>query len=261
MSDVSFRFQLGAFDCWIISDGTIKIPGDHQMELTCLFIKTGKNNVLIDSGEGKGISPASGYLLENMKTAGIDPAAVDRVIITHSHMDHIGGLVDAKGNPYYPNARYAMHKKEWDYRIPTLHVKSGGEGKNEDTHIATGRRNLIPILDQFDVFDDESEIIPGIKYVLMPGHTPGNTMIVISSGKDQILCLGDIIHEPAEFTHPDMWAQWDMNAEEAIRSRVQILSRAASTHALVFFCHFPFPGVGYILKKDDKFIWEPVAKE
>jgi glyoxylase-like metal-dependent hydrolase (beta-lactamase superfamily II) len=260
MSNMSFNFKIGAFDCQVIADGTLKIPGHEQMELTCLFIRTGKHNVLIDAGEGKGINPTSGYLIENMKAAGISPTDVDRVIITHGHLDHVGGLVDEKGKPVYPNALYVMHKKEWDYWKPILPVKPGEAGKNESMLVATAKKRLIAIQDRINVFGDESEIVPGIRYVLMPGHTPGNTMVVISSGKDQILCVGDIMHGTEELTEADSWAQFDMNTAEAMHSRAKFLSEAAATKALVFVCHFPFPGVGYIRAEDGHFAWEPMVK-
>jgi len=261
MQDTSFKFKIGTFDCAVVFDGTLKIPGDKKMELMCLFVSTGVHKVLIDAGEGKGINPTSGYLIENMKAAGINPADIDKVILTHSHLDHVGGLVDAKGKPNYPNARYIMHKKEWEYRVPTLHVEPEEERKNQDVLDVTARKKLAAVKEKFDVLGDESEIIPGFKYVLMPGHSPGSSAVAISSRKDRILCIGDIVHDLMELTDPDMWAQFDKNTEGAALSREKLLSEATFTHELLFVCHFPFPGVGYIAKKDGRYIWEPMVKE
>jgi glyoxylase-like metal-dependent hydrolase (beta-lactamase superfamily II) len=261
MQKSSYSFKIGEFDCTVIRDGTLKIPGSHDMELTCLFVGTGKHNVLIDAGEGKGINPTSGYLLGNMRAAGIDPEDIDKVILTHTHLDHVGGLVDDIGKPSFPNARYIVHKKEWEFRAPTIQVEPEEERKNQDVLDVTARKKLALVWDRFDAFDGASEIIPGFKYILMPGHSPGSSTVVISSEGDQIICVGDIVHDLVELTDPDVWAQFDKNTEGAARSRTQLLSSAASTHALLFVCHFPFPGVGYVAKKDGIFTWEPMVKE
>ncbi len=260
MPNTSFDFNIGEFDFTVIHDGTLKIPGSGQMELSCLLVRTGKHNVLIDAGEGKGINPTSGYLIENMKAAGIDRADIDKVILTHTHLDHVGGLVDGKGKPSYPNARYIMHQKEWEFRLPSLRIEPGEE-KSQDVLNLTARKKLAAVWDRFDKFGDETEIVPGIKYVLMPGHSPGNAMVIISSGKYQIRCVGDIVHDLEELIKPDLWTQFDVNPAAAMQSRMQFLNDAAASHALTFVCHFPFPGVGYIGKTDGRFIWEPGFKE
>jgi|WetSurMetagenome_2_1015567.scaffolds.fasta_scaffold95205_2 glyoxylase-like metal-dependent hydrolase (beta-lactamase superfamily II) len=258
MRNNSFNFSIGTFDCQVFSDGTIKIPPDRQMAVDCLFIKAGESNILIDSGEGKGVQPTSGHLIENMQAAGICPADVGLVILTHSHLDHVGGLVDEKGQPTYSNARYIMYRKEWDLGTPSLRLKPGDEEKG-NLHSVNAAKKIAAVRNRFDVSSGESDIIPGIKYVPAPGHTPGNAMVVVSSGKESLFCLGDIMHHPDELNgDPGFWARLDGNAEEAARSRAQIVSRAADAQALIFSGHFSYPGVGHIVKKGGRFLWEPM---
>jgi glyoxylase-like metal-dependent hydrolase (beta-lactamase superfamily II) len=259
MRNDSFSFSFGTFSCQVFSDGTIKLPGDRVMEVSCLFMRTGEHNILIDAGEGKGIQPTSGHLIENLKAAGINPADVDMVILTHSHLDHVGGLVDENGQPAYPNARYIMYQKEWDSGIPSLRLKPGEEEKGEFLVVSAIKR-VAAVRDRFIVFGGESDIIPGFKYVPVPGHTPGNAMVVISAGDERLFCLGDIIHHTDELNgDPGFFARLDGNAEEAARSRDRIVARAATEQPLIFSGHFSFPGVGHIVKKDGVFVWEPVA--
>jgi glyoxylase-like metal-dependent hydrolase (beta-lactamase superfamily II) len=260
MNNAVCKFQLGKFSCQVIDDGLIKVPVDRTMGLKGLFIRTGDHNVLIDTGEGNGTTTIAGKLLENLRQAGIRTTEIDTVILTHGHSDHIGGCADDQGQPLFPNARYIMHEIEWNYWMARLNLKSSEESSNEHVEqrdIVSGRKNLLSIKEYFDIVKGEPEVVPGIKFILAPGHTPGNVVAVISSGQKQLMCIGDILHEAAEFTTPGLWARADYNVEEAAKTRDRILSIAVESHALVFINHFPFPGLGYIVKKDHVLDWEP----
>jgi glyoxylase-like metal-dependent hydrolase (beta-lactamase superfamily II) len=259
MNDISYSFKLGNFECQVISDGSIPSP-DGLMSINCLFIRTGEHNVLIDTGEGPGINVSSGKLFENLKSAGIKNTEIDTIIITHGHGDHLGGNVNAKGISNFPDARFFMYKKEWDYWLPRLDLKPEEQLKCDIINIPFLRRNILPIRDRYVLVGDKKDIIPGIGYSPAPGHTPGNTVITVTSGDKQLLILGDLMHLPVELTRPDMSNEWDISLEEAKQTQNQIISRVVRNKSLVFFNHFPFPGLGHVVKKGNTFDWVPLNK-
>jgi glyoxylase-like metal-dependent hydrolase (beta-lactamase superfamily II) len=259
MEKASFKFELGKFKCQVVMDGDIP-PQFGGLPINCLYVQTGKHNVLVDTGEGPTSHPTTGFLIQNLKYNGIKPEEIDTVIITHAHIDHMGGNTDGQGKIFYPNARFYVLKTEWDYWLSRLKLKPEEQIPAEAPHIQYVRRSMVNIADRFTLLGDNDEIIPGFQFSKVPGHTPGNAMIVITSGKEQLLFVGDLLHEVAEFSKPDMWAQWDTNPEESIRTRAEMIARAVETHALVFINHFIFPGLGYIIKKGDTLDWEPYKK-
>jgi len=256
MSNESFSFKVGTFECLVISDGTITtVPG--VLEILCLFVKTGKNNVLIDTGCGVGAKSDAGRLLQNLRAEGIRTEEIDTVINTHGHGDHISGNADTKGRAIFSNARYVIHKREWDYWQSELTLIQVEEGLHKNM-IEQTRMNLFPIWDKYDLIEDETEIVPGIKFILTPGHTPGHMVLVISSGTNKLLCTGDLIRDPIELTQPDLYQAIDVNHEQAVQTRTWILSQAAVSDDLVYACHFSFPGLGHIVKNGDVLQWQPI---
>jgi glyoxylase-like metal-dependent hydrolase (beta-lactamase superfamily II) len=259
VKNISYEFELDKFKCMAISDG--RIPEEHGgVSITCLLVRTGENVVLIDTGEGPKFNPTTGKLLENMKASEVKPEEIDTVVNTHAHVDHVGGNTDLDGKPNYPNARYFIYNKEWDYWLGRIKLKPGEENPNETQHIPVVRRAFTSIQDRFIPWGEDKDIVPGIRFTAMPGHTPGNAIVVVTSGKKQLLAVGDLLHEVAEFTKPDLWSYWDTFPEEATRNRATVIARAVETHALVFCTHLTFPGLGYIVKKGGTLDWEPFHK-
>jgi glyoxylase-like metal-dependent hydrolase (beta-lactamase superfamily II) len=256
MADGSLRFRIGEFDCRIISDGFIEMR-QGRLDVGCLFIMTGKRKIMIDTGSGDSFQPTTGKLLQNMRNEGVDPAGIDTIIHTHAHIDHIGGNTDKNGQPVFFNARYVIHKLEWTYWMDRL--KAPPVEEKGPSMLATARKNLLPLQDRFRTIEDEADILPGISFKLAPGHTPGNTIVTLSSGGMQLVCIGDLIHDPLEFKQPDMYGMIDFSHEQAIHWRNEVLSQAAASQSLVWACHFPFPGVGHIRRQGDLFDWQPVS--
>jgi glyoxylase-like metal-dependent hydrolase (beta-lactamase superfamily II) len=264
----SFRFKIGSFECLVVSDGMIRTPGVHnpddlrpaQIDVMCLFIRTGEHSVLIDAGWGVGSEPNAGKLVQNLQAEGIQCGEIDTIILSHGHPDHIGGITDAEGKLVFPNARYIMSKKEWEFWVsdPDLSQLDVPEESVITTLVAALRRNLTPIKDKLDLINGETRIMPGIDIIEAPGHTIGHIVPLISSGTEQLLCICDLVQQPLEFKRPDLYRSYDMVPEQALNARTQILSRFYKPNVLVFACHFSFPGLGHIIQKDGMWFWQPI---
>ncbi len=288
MGDASHRFRLGGFDCTVVLDGTraYSHPAEaffanapagplrrmlHQhgidpdtweeciLPYPGLAVKTGEQTVLVDTGAGS-LAPTSGRLVPNLGAAGISPEEIDTVVLSHGHLDHIGGNMGSTGEPAFSNARYVMWKDEWEFWTSEPDLS----GMEVDDHIkellVTGARdNLLPIRDRLDLVDREGEILPGIHAVPAPGHTPGHMAVLISSGGQELLCIADAALHPVHLDQPGWYSLFDLSPEEAVASRRRLMDRAAADKALVFAFHFPFPGLGHVVKAGEGWAWEAVG--
>jgi glyoxylase-like metal-dependent hydrolase (beta-lactamase superfamily II) len=270
----SFRFNIGNFECSVISDGMLTIPhtppkpvpgryheihAGQLLDVLCLLIRTGEHAILLDTGLGTGGQPLGGKLLHNLKAEGVLPKDIDTVILSHGHGDHISGLTDAQCRPVFPNARYVMLKTEWEFWMSDLELtRLNLDERARKMFLAAVQKNLIPIKDQLDLIDGETEIMAGIKFIMTPGHTPGHIMLSISSGTEQLLCTGDLIHLPSHLVRPDLYDVFDIAPEQGYHTKIQMLSRVVTPDVLIFASHFPFPGLGHIVKKGDGWLWQPI---
>jgi glyoxylase-like metal-dependent hydrolase (beta-lactamase superfamily II) len=291
MNTEIYRFQIGDFSCMAIYDGTMKYgppafaqpaqfffgsaPQDklreallrYQINLdtwtewstdyTCLFIDTGQQKILVDTGAGN-LSPTTGKLPQNLQKEGISPADITLVIITHAHPDHIGGNMDQEGKQVFPNARWAIWRDEWKFWTSTeceskLDKHSGG------MLINIARNYLLPVQDKLDLLDQEVEIVPGIRPLHAPGHTPGMIALEIASGSAKLLLVSDLVLHPLHLEHPEWCAAVDVMPDQVALSRRKILKRAAAEKTLMLAFHFPFPGLGYVAPLNKGWQWKPTG--
>jgi glyoxylase-like metal-dependent hydrolase (beta-lactamase superfamily II) len=257
MAGKGYRIEIGALDCIVVSDGYLTLPGDRKMDVNLLFIRTGNHKIMVDTGCGISPQKSAGKLLENLAAEGVKASDIDLIIHTHAHNDHVGGNTDAHGKPVFPNARHIIHKKEWDYWMERMEQKPAPEGMQK-MMLEVARKNLLPLKDRFDLIDKQMEIVPGIKFNLAPGHTPGNIILMLSSGAKQLLCIGDLVHDPDEFIHPELYRMIDSLPDQAYSSRLEILTKAAESKVPVFAAHFAFPGLGKMVKKGDVLQWRGI---
>jgi glyoxylase-like metal-dependent hydrolase (beta-lactamase superfamily II) len=265
MSDGAVRFNVGSLECMVISDGSLIVPESmpdspggrpdmskgKKMDVCCLLIDTGEHKILIDTGCGSGFQSTTGKLVGNLEAEGINRSDIDIIIHTHGHMDHVAGSFDAAGKPVFPNAHFVVAKKEWECWVSRV------ERPQLSPMFGSARKYYLPIPEKFELVDDQSEPLPGFKFLAAPGHTPGSIALSLSSGKSSLLCIGDMIHAPLEFTDPGHYSFLDVDPEQAIHTREQILSSAARLHLPVFASHFAFPGLGKIVQKGEILAWRP----
>jgi len=287
MSNECYRFKLGVFECNVVSDGTFTYPhpaqiffanapkerleqvlNEHDLNLeqweqyispySSLVINTGQQIVLVDTGAGS-LAPTTGKLISNLQAENISPEDIDTVILTHGHPDHIGGNIDEDGKPAFPNARYVIWKDEWDFWAsePNLSPLKVDEHLKQII-LEFAKKNLPPIKSQLDLIEHEREIIPGINAVAAPGHTPGHMALAISSNGERLLCISDTAIHPINLEQPDWYAAVDLNPEQIVTTKRRLFDRAVDEKALVHAFHFPFPGLGHIIQKEDVWEWQPI---
>jgi glyoxylase-like metal-dependent hydrolase (beta-lactamase superfamily II) len=263
----SYSFQLGDFHCWIISDGRCSSPekaadpaanddaGD--IDNAILLVRTGRNTILFDTGWGVGAeaAPWAGLLVKNLEAAGIGRAEIDTIVFSHGHPDHIGGNTDDRGNLVFPNARYYMFNREWEFWTMKPDLTSLPENIRENVRLFIHEK-LLPLRDRMNLFDGSGDIVPGISCIPTPGHTPGHVVLVVSSGNQRLLCLFDVFHRPKEIETTSLFLTSPMTGEAAA-SREKILSQIRPGD-LVYAGHFPFPGLGHVRRQDKSWRWQPL---
>jgi glyoxylase-like metal-dependent hydrolase (beta-lactamase superfamily II) len=275
----TFRFTLGTFSCMAIQDDARRYPtamfltnlakdayepvlsesgqSSDEVELpyTCLFIDTGRHRVLVDTGMGA----PSGKLLALLRTHGIEPGAIDTVVLSHGHPDHVGGCLAEAGKPAFFNARYVMLRKEWDYWMsnPNLaELPVPPEFKHD--MLATTLRNLSGVRSQLDLINPETEIVEGINAIAAFGHTPGHMALEISSADRQLLFAADAVVLPLHLQFPETIGVTDHVPSEVVATRLMLLEKAAQQRSLISTSHFPFPGLGYAIESGTRWRWRPV---
>lgn len=266
-----YSFNVGRFKCAVICDGFTEYatagmlfgsaPEEQLKEKlfsyglnhdkircfnNCLLIKDKHDLILIDAGFGHvsaeypGAENA-GMLAENVKKNGFNPEDIKRVIFTHYHTDHIGGGLDQKGNPAFPNAVFYMNRKDWQ------------QGTSIDSY---GKKVLITLEDRMEFFEGEIDLCPDIKAIPAPGHTPGHTIIKIESDNEELLYISDLVAHQIHFEYPGWSMAHEYDPDLAAKTRREVFGHISNKKILMLAYHLPFPGLGRLHKKNEGWNWQ-----
>jgi glyoxylase-like metal-dependent hydrolase (beta-lactamase superfamily II) len=219
-------------------------------------IQSGGKLIVIDTGTGPAGKAASkganGLFLQNMAAAGFDPKAVDMVVISHFHTDHVNGLLTADGRPAFPNAEVLVPATEWKFWFDDGEMsRAKGERmiglfKNNRNIFETGlKKKVTP-------YEWNKEIAPGLTSVETIGHTPGHTSYVLSSGAGKVFIQSDVTNNPNLFAANPAWhANFDQDGDVAEKTRRRIYDMVVAEKLQVQGFHYPFPGLGNVVKDGD----------
>jgi glyoxylase-like metal-dependent hydrolase (beta-lactamase superfamily II) len=276
-----YRFGLGKFQVTMVSDGPLDLgpPGDAFLGLTkeeitaqltnnflptntvvleqnSPVVNTGSHLVLFDTGMGtqKMFGTTTGQLIKNLQVAGINPASIDAVVCSHAHIDHIGGLVDARNRRLFPNAK--VYISEADFNFWTEEAKLKDE--KIKAFVEHARKNLLPYRDRIVFIKDNQEFIPGITAMAAPGHTVGHMVFMIQSEGKQAAFIGDLTHHPVLLMEkPRTEFAYDTDPKQSAASRVRLLDMFATQRIPIMAYHFAWPGMGYVSKAGEGFRYHP----
>jgi glyoxylase-like metal-dependent hydrolase (beta-lactamase superfamily II) len=280
-----YAVRVGEIEVLVVSDGVLPLPTKmlgHNADaatraawlndmflpqdafdwaLNVVMVRSGNQTILIDAGLGLDPNlnlPRAGQLINRLESAGIDLPSVTDVVLTHMHMDHIGGLlVEGVKDRLRPDLRIhvaAAEVKFWEAPDFThVYMPPGFP----DALRATAKRFAEEYRSQLRQFNEEHEVAPGVVVHRTGGHTPGHSVVRLKSGGDRLTFAGDAVFAVG-FDHPDWHNGFEHDPEEAARVRVRLLRELAETGEQLVATHLPFPSVGRVAADGDAFRWVPV---
>jgi glyoxylase-like metal-dependent hydrolase (beta-lactamase superfamily II) len=237
------------------------LPADKfDWPLNVLVARSGEQTILVDAGLGGQFPgfPRAGQLPQRLEAAGIDLASVTDVVITHMHMDHVGGLlVDGLKERLRSDVRIHVAAAEVEFWTSPDFSHTVMPTPVPDVLRSTATRFANEYRNQLQIFDEEHEVAPGVVVRRTGGHTPGHSVVDLKSGGEQLTFAGDAVFQVG-FEHPDWHNGFEHDPEEAARVRVRLFRELAQTGGLLVATHLPFPSVGRVAIDGEVFRWVPV---
>lgn len=275
-----YRFRVGSFEVTALNDGMLglelglyasadKSEVEQLLDQAFLpkkeiptavntyLVNTGERLVLIDAGAPAGFAPTLGKLPANLRAAGIEPSAVDVVLLTHLHADHVGALTSG-GGMAFPNAELVVAEPEYTFWMDESALARAPAEMKPFFETAQAAVKPYASANRVRRVSASAEVVPGIRAEAAPGHTPGHTMFRITSGSDALLVWGDIVHTPAlQFARPEWAIGFDTDQAGAIETRRRVFDQAAADRTLVAGMHIPFPGIGHVARERQGYRFVP----
>ncbi len=267
-----YRSKLGDFEVTIYSDGVRVAPpppnyvrnasneqvlaaaeaaympkGNLIAPFNPLVVNTGSKLVLMDTGFGPGVAPTVGLLTSSMSASGIDPKAIDIVLISHMHGDHILGLKNADGSLAFPNAEIKVPATDWAFWMSDDNMAKYQDPFNK-AQMGFNRKIFGDLKDKVTRYEAGKEVAPGITSVATYGHTPGHSSFIIASGNDTVFVQSDVTNLPLFVRNPGWHLLFDQDANMAEATRRKVYDMLAADKMMVQAFHYPFPARAYIEK-------------
>jgi glyoxylase-like metal-dependent hydrolase (beta-lactamase superfamily II) len=234
-----------------------------RITISAFLLDVAGKPVLVDTGCGDAMGPEFGHVRRRLDVLGVSPGDIGTILLTHAHIDHVCGLIDADGAPFFPNAELFIHRTEPEFWFDAAQQTQAPEARRDA--FATAQRCLTPYMARLRKIEDGAEALPGISALLLPGHTPGHCGWVIESRGEKLLIWGDLVHLPAiQFPRPDAGMTFDTDPAQGQASRLRAFGMAADERLLVAGMHLDFPAFGHVVRNGKGFgfvpeLWLPAA--
>jgi glyoxylase-like metal-dependent hydrolase (beta-lactamase superfamily II) len=277
-----YALKVGDIDVLVISDGVLSLPTQMlaanadpaarealmdslslpremlDWPLNVVVVRSGGRTILVDAGVGaNSMLPRAGQLGHRLEAAGIDLADVTDVVLTHMHMDHIGGLlVDGVKEQLRPDLRIHVATAEVKFwAAPDFSLVSMPEGFPAVLE-STAQQFLREYRSYLRTFEDRHEVAPGVIVQRTGGHTPGHSVVRLNSGGERMTFAGDAVFQVG-FDRPDLHNGFEHDPMEAARVRIRLLREMAETGEMLLATHLSFPSVCHVKIDGDAFRWVP----
>ena len=208
--DPTKSFRGSTTEEWAAHRDLLDAEGKLGFSIGGFLVRGAGRTTLVDLGVGRtrflGID--GGRFLESLSDLGVPPSEVTDVIFTHLHFDHVGWAATASGQPTFPNATYRCHAADWDYFLRD--------------HPDTVAELIHPVAERFESWAGSGPLLPGVDTLAAPGHTPGSTVVVVSSESQRAIMLGDVVHCPVQLVDDEWGAIGDVDPELAVRTRTAL---------------------------------------
>lgn len=202
------------------------------------------------------MSPTTGKLIENLAHAGVSPGDIDTILLTHMHIDHVGGLIDDAGVAVFPDAEVLVRARELSFWTDPAEASRIPEGQRGMADLAASVASAYD--GRLTPFEDDVTVVGGVDAVSLFGHTPGHTGYQISGGDDTLLIWADIIHiMPVQLPHPEVYIGFDVTPEQAVATRQRVFDMVSSDRIMVAGMHLPFPGLGHVVRDGEGYRYLP----